>query len=258
MAALFTRCDAHCHIDFTAQPRAFATEASQRGYLLLSSTVAPEDAIHARRLFDDPAFPSIVVGLGLHPRWVASDVHTADVQVQAFTAALDGAAFVGEVGLDFSGPYVSTAPVQQRVFEQVVQASVEAGIKALSIHAVRSVSAVLDILERTGACHSCSCVLHWFSGTSDELARARALGCWFSVGERMMAGKRGRAYVCAMPADRLLLETDLPEQPADPLPFTALADSLERAYQQVAALKGESAAAATVDNACRLIGMERA
>lgn len=36
------------------------------------------------------------------------------------------------------------------------------------------------------------------------------MGCWFSVGERMLATKRGRAYVQSIPSDRLLLETDAP------------------------------------------------
>mgnify|MGYP004492342999 CR=1 FL=1 len=72
--------------------------------------------------------------------------------------------------------------------------------------------AVLDVLERHGATRSNACILHWFSGSSQELARARELGCHFSVNPNMLATKRGRAYVRQIPPNRLLLETDLPEE----------------------------------------------
>ena len=85
----------------------------------------------------------------------------------------------------------------------------------ISIHAVRSATAVLDVLERRHATRSSACILHWFSGSSQELARARELGCHFSVNPNMLATKRGRAYVRQIPPNRLLLETDLPEEGTD-------------------------------------------
>lgn len=78
------------------------------------------------------------------------------------------------------------------------------------MHAVRSAGTALDVLERTGAAESCRCVLHWFSGSSDELWRAVRLGCLFSLGERALATRRGREYARVLPEKRLLTETDLP------------------------------------------------
>ena len=85
----------------------------------------------------------------------------------------------------------------------------------ISIHAVRSATAVLDVLERHRATHNNACILHWFSGSSQELAHARELGCHFSVNPNMLATKRGRAYVPQIPPERLLLETDLPDEETD-------------------------------------------
>jgi TatD DNase family protein len=53
-------------------------------------------------------------------------------------------------------------------------------------------------------------ILHWFSGTTNQLERAVAAGCWFSVGPAMMRSTKGRELAAAMPIDRILTETDAP------------------------------------------------
>ena len=55
-------------------------------------------------------------------------------------------------------------------------------------------------------------IFHRFGGSSDELTRLIKQGGYISVNPAMLATKRGRAYVTQVPADRLLLETDLPER----------------------------------------------
>ncbi len=85
--------------------------------------------------------------------------------------------------------------------------------RVMSIHSSKAASETLDILGRTGCLDACTCVFHWFSGSQDELSRAIDAGCLFSVNERMLKTKRGRAYARAIPEDRLLLETDAPPKP---------------------------------------------
>lgn len=245
--------DAHCHIDFSCDPIGFARRAAANGIVQLSSTVTPEGYDRACMMLDCEDFPLVRVGVGLHPWWVAAEEASVDEQIRAMCARIPAAAFVGEVGLDFSPRHAATAEQQVRSFQAVVQAAVAAGGKVLSIHAVRAAGTVLDILERAEALETCQCVLHWFSGTSDELTRARRLGCWFSVGPRLLATKRGRAYVRQMPIDRLLLETDLPAQPGDTLAFERYREALEMAYAQVGALRGDEAADATAANARALL-----
>jgi TatD DNase family protein len=99
----------------------------------------------------------------------------------------------------------------------------------LSIHSRRASSDVLDALDaRRDAGVP---VLHWFSGTPRELARAVALGCWFSVGPAMLTGAKGRALVAQMPRDRVLTESDGPfaqtnGRPATPADVGLAADGL--------------------------------
>ena len=76
------------------------------------------------------------------------------------------------------------------------------------IHSRRAASAVLDRLAATR--NAGTPILHWFSGTQHELARAIELGCWFSVGPTMLASEKGRALAANMPRHRLLTETDGP------------------------------------------------
>ena len=103
---------------------------------------------------------------------------------------------------------------------------------------VRSAGTCLDVLEATGAAARCRCVMHWFSGSSDELGRALRLGCSFSVGERMLATRRGREYARQLPAARLLLETDLPDGAGQGVGADGLLASLDRALTALAQARG--------------------
>jgi TatD DNase family protein len=164
------------------------------------------------------AYPEVKVGLGIHPWWVASGcVQAQDLALLA--SLMPEAPYVGEIGLDFSGLRKDTAERQLAVFDAIIESCMQPLVCApaaqdheriLSIHAVKSATQVLDILEDHGATRRHACILHWFSGSSDELQRAIKLGCWFSAGERMLATKRGREYLRAIPVDRLLVETDGP------------------------------------------------
>ena len=54
----------------------------------------------------------------------------------------------------------------------------------------------------------------------------------------MLATKRGRAYAQAIPADRLLVETDWPSSPCGEADFAAWTAQLQEAADVLVALKG--------------------
>ncbi len=208
----FTLADMHCHLDFSTDMAALARHAQAQGVAAFSNTVTPAGYLAAQATL--AGFSNVRVGVGLHPWWVADGRCGADAVEQACELAR-ASQFVGEIGLDFTPRREGTFEAQAVAFERVIEACCSQGAgKVVSIHAVRSATAVLDILERHGATRRNACILHWFSGTSAELARARSLGCHFSVNPAMLAAKRGRAYVRQIPRDRLLLETDLPDEGA--------------------------------------------
>ena len=187
--------DAHCHLDLMAHPDAVADEATALGLGLFDCGVDPRDFSaaneRARR------HPGIIAGVGLHPWWLA-DGHCGFAEVNLLCEVAAQERYIGEVGLDFSARFAGSEPLQIQALNRLCDALVQHPLtgRVISIHAVRSAGAVLDVLESHGLLipnpDSPAIIFHWFSGTSDELTRARNAGCYFSVNERMLATKRCR------------------------------------------------------------------
>lgn len=221
--------DAHVHLSWFENPEEAAAQAQKLGIAALCCTVTPKEYRDASALLSKCA--NVRVAAGLHP-WFVDETTDVNDAVEA----INSSAWVGEVGLDFGAKHASTKKDQLRVFEAVCEACSDGG-KTLSLHSVSSAGTVLDVLEKTGAIDNCRCVFHWFSGTSEELVRAKEAGCWFSVGERMLGTRRGREYARQIPTSRLLLETDLPEVRKDGTAPTDIAKSLTRAADILASIK---------------------
>ena len=109
----------------------------------------------------------------------------------------------------------------------------------MSIHSSAAATCVLDVLERTGCLDACICIFHWFSGSQEELTRAIDASCLFSVNERMLKTKRGRAYARAIPEGRLLIETDFPSKPTAMTIPQDVAPRLERTMSLLAAARDD-------------------
>lgn len=146
----------------------------------------------------------VQTALGLHPQIA----HQRKSELDLFERLLPQTRYVGEVGLDGSPELKRHWGDQVLVFTRILDACRAAGGRVLSIHSRRAASAVLDMLEVAPGAGTP--VLHWFTGSQGELARATALGCWFSVGPAMLASERGRALAARMPRDRVLTESDGP------------------------------------------------
>ncbi len=242
----------HCHLDFAADTAAAAREAAaclNAGFF--ANTMEPADFPGALAAF--ASCPNVHVGLGWHPWRVPEDRDSLVRSLALFDRfAAEGAGLCGpdasdgsqvrlfgEVGLDFAGAHAARAPQQRTVFSHVLDTAASRSGSVVSIHCVRAYDEALDMIELSGASQAGTCIFHWFSGTSDQLNRAVSLGCRFSVGERMLATKRGRAYAKAVPADRLLLETDLPAAPAEPCGLAGMVSSLERTLAALEELRAD-------------------
>lgn len=232
--------DAHCHLDLMAHPDAVADEATALGLILFDCGVDPHDFARAKKRTCGRS--NIFAGIGLHPWWLA-DGRCGNAEINLLCEVAAQERLIGEVGLDFSARFAGSEPLQVQAFDRLCDALVQHPLagRVISIHAVRSAGTVLDVLESHGLLtprsDSPAIIFHWFSGTSDELFRARNAGCYFSVNERMLASKRGREYARQIPLDRLLLETDAPAEPQAGASARQLITSLKSASLHIAELK---------------------
>lgn len=235
--------DLHCHLGFATDAVALARDGAAAGIGALSCTAAPDGFAAARELL--APYPDLHAALGLHPWWLA-DGRAGEADLALFEELAGQTPHIGEIGLDFAGARSDARETQVEALRRMLAAAGRGGDALYSVHAVRAAGVVLDLLEEAGVFASDAgndVVFHWFSGTSEELARARRLGCRFSVGPQMLATRRGRAYAHDLPADRLLLETDAPARPGEPLDAAAWEAQLEAALAALAKARGDDPAA---------------
>ncbi|MBO9501204.1 Qat anti-phage system TatD family nuclease QatD [Brevundimonas sp. A19_0] len=194
--------DFHCHIDLYADPAAVLAEAEAKGVYVLAVTTTPKAWAGNQKLVRN--LRRVRVGLGLHPELVA-ERHT---EIPLWEHFLPEARYVGEIGLDGSPQHRGSFDIQKRILKRMLRGCADAGGRIMSFHSRRAATPVLDLIEEFPAAGTP--VLHWFSGTERELARAVKLGCWFSVGPSMLNSAKGKQLAQAMPAERVLTETDAP------------------------------------------------
>ena len=228
-------------------PNAVADETAAIGLGVFDCGVDPRDFAAAKKRAS--RYPNIIAGVGLHPWWLA-DGRCGAAEVDLLCELASREHFIGEVGLDFSARFAGSEPLQIQALDRLCETLAQHPLagRVISIHAVRSAGTVLDVLESHGLLipnpDSPFIIFHWFSGTSDELVRARNAGCYFSVNERMLATKRGREYTRQIPLDRLLLETDAPTEPQADTSAQQLITSLKSVSRHISELKNCAAESA--------------
>ena len=196
--------DFHCHLDLYPDPVAAIAAAEAAGVYTLTVTTTPK--AWPRNLALTQHTSRIRAALGLHPQLVGE----RSSEISLWETYLPEARYVGEVGLDAGPRYYRSLDIQKQIFERILKQCARAGGKVLTVHSVRAVAAVLDLIEAhlpPGRGHT---VLHWFTGSKAEARRAVDLGCYFSVNAQMLQRDKGRDLVGILPADRLLTETDGP------------------------------------------------
>ena len=232
--------DTHCHLDFVGNATELAAAYAACGGAL-SGTCDPRDFERVRSKLAPYAL-HVRVGLGLHPWWVA-DGTCGEGEVALFERLAPAAPLISEVGLDFQPRREGTRDAQIEAFERVCLAAArppaESPRRIMSIHSSGAAMCTLDVLDRTGCLDACTCIFHWFSGSQEELTRAIESGCLFSVNERMLKTKRGRAYARAIPKGRLLIETDFPSKPTPMAIPQDVSPRLERTMSLLAAARGD-------------------
>ena len=194
--------DFHCHLDLYPDFEAAVAECEREAVYTLAVTTTPRAWQRKGEVASKTKY--VRAALGLHPQLVAEH------EIDLWERLLPQARYVGEVGIDAGPRFYKSLEAQRRVFERVLKACAKDGTKILTIHSVRAVKAVLDMIEANLPEGRGTPVLHWFTGTGAEAKRAACLGCYFCVNASMLGDEKRRALVAALPPDRLLTQTDGP------------------------------------------------
>ncbi|NBB52907.1 YchF/TatD family DNA exonuclease [Rhizobium sp. CRIBSB] len=171
----------------------------------ISDKLSTFEATHALAM----GHPDIWCTVGAHPH-EAKD-HTAmtaaDLVALAQRPRVVG---IGECGLDFHYD-LSPREAQAAVFRQHIRAARETGLP-LVVHTREADTEMAAILTEEYGQGPFSILMHCYTSGAQLAEIATELGAWFSVSgiATFKAAEDVRAVIRAMPADRIIVETDCP------------------------------------------------
>jgi TatD DNase family protein len=210
--------DSHCHLDFPD----FASEldtvvararAAGIGRMV---TICTRVRKHAQVLAVAEKFLEIYCSVGTHPHNAHEEL---DIDAKALIALTKNPKVVaiGEAGLDY---HYDNSPraAQAQGLRQHIAAARETGLP-LVIHARDCDADMAKILEEESGKGAFPAVLHCFTGSRDLAMRTIGLGHYVSF-TGILTFKNSavlREIAAALPADRILVETDAPY--LAPLPY---------------------------------------
>jgi TatD DNase family protein len=213
--------DSHCHL---SDARIFETlspilkraqSAGLVGFLLGGTD--PEEWQRQRTLRSRHPEFQWKLSFGLHPWWVARQ--TTEALTQAFKQLeqeLPEADALGELGLDHSNKLpLETHALQHQAFELQLDLAQKLG-KPIVLHIVRAHAETLDILKKNRP-QPGRTMVHSYSGSREQVHEYLALGCFLSISGAVTRPRFEtlRQAVLDIPLDRILIETDCPDQPIE-------------------------------------------
>lgn len=225
-----TLVDAHCHLDFEAFDADRDEVLDRAAAVGVAAIVIP--GVHPAQWARAAAVVRrghprvrLALAVGLHPEHLAHDdegdpdardgtrtpFDSESLVAQLVHAAQEhGAVAIGECGLDRRVEAQTSLERQRAVLEAHLEAAKRTGLP-LVLHVVRRDGALLDALRPHAPLRG---MVHAFTG-GPELAREYlALGLHLSFGGGLTRpnARRARDAAAVVPAERVLIETDAPDQ----------------------------------------------
>lgn len=153
--------------------------------------------------------PGLYPAYGLHPMYLHAHrpSHLDDL---AQWIEREAPVAVGECGLDYFVDGLDH-DLQQGYFDGQLRLARDFDLP-LIVHARRAVDAVIASIRKIGGLRG---VVHSFSGSAEQAGQLHKLGFLLGIGGPVTfeRANRLRGIVATMPIERLLLETDSPDQP---------------------------------------------
>jgi TatD DNase family protein len=256
--------DSHCHLDHSRfDDDRDAVIARARAAGVTGMLLAGVDAEgRARQVALADAVAGLRVSFGVHPMVVAElDDAGVDVELDRLRAdlAVRRPAAIGETGLDRRSILPrDSLPRQERAFRAQLRLARDHGLPVV-LHVVRAHELALRAL-REERVSEVGGVVHSYSGPAELVPAYLGLGLHLSMCGTVTFpdARRARAAAAIVPLDRLLVETDAPDQAPEPHRASRNEPGLlGRVVETIAALRGDDPSAlarVTAENARRLYG----
>ena len=200
---MMKRTDAHCHLqDYPiAETEKLIAELKARGFAKLVCAATTEQSWQSVADLAWKYSAEIVPAFGIHPWYLNTVSKGWKKNLESYLRKFP-IAWIGECGLDFL-----KAPVmgQQEIFETQI-ALAEEFARPLVVHALKAEAQLLALIPQLPK----RTVFHSFGGSLPFLDKALKAGVYISLSAAVLRRKNGIEIIKAVPAERLLTETDAP------------------------------------------------
>lgn len=206
--------DTHCHLDLLKEKdREEALKDERLEYLINvgfdKETIS--NAIKFARVYE-----KVYIAIGFHPH-EADKVTDEDLDwLKSLAEKNSKVRAIGEIGLDFYKNY-SDRKNQEDIFRKQIQIAKELGLPVV-IHMRNAEEETIRILREEGA-YEIGGVMHCFTGSYETMKKAVDMGFFISY-SGIITYKNAeslREVVKKTPTSRILLETDAPFLPPQPV-----------------------------------------
>lgn len=213
--------DTHCHLDaarFDPDRDAVLTRAHAAGVTaIIVPGIGPVDWEPLLAL--KSTSPKLVAGLGVHPQFLPELNPAEDagrLELLDRLLARGGAVAVGECGLD--GPTAEKVPFERQL--EVLRGHFALARKyklPLLMHCLRAHPQLLELLKHEAPVPA-GILMHSYSGSNELVKKYLKYGCHFSFAGPVSFAEARRPLdaLRAVPLERLMAETDSPDQAPHP------------------------------------------
>lgn len=201
-------------------------------------------------------YPHVYAAVGFQPEECAGYTDADLAQIRALALSEPKVVAIGEIGLDYYWAENPPKERQMELFRQQVLLAKELGLPVI----IHDREAHADTLALLRELHPAG-VLHCFSGSVEMAKEVAALGMYlgFTGAITFKNARKAPQAAAAVPADRLLIETDCPYMAPEPYRGKRCDSSmLPRVAERLAEIRGvtpEEIIASTCRNAKRLFGI---
>ncbi len=182
-----------------------AREAGIRLMINISDKVSGFEAVHAVALNN----PDIWCTVGTHPHEAKENPQLSASTLIDLTGR-NRVVGIGETGLDYFYD-LSPRDIQRQVFAVHIEAA-RATQLPLVVHTRDADEDMIQMLESAYKTGHFKLLMHCYTSGAELARRAADLGAYFSVSgiATFKAAEEVRAVIAAMPAERIIVETDCP------------------------------------------------